>query len=57
MKSGGREAESLPVDCDEESAKKIGIDVVDQRIPVDELWLAGGEERWRSRPPLKELHR
>jgi hypothetical protein len=26
------------VDCDEELAKKIGIDVVDQRISVHELW-------------------
>jgi hypothetical protein len=41
---GGREAESLPVDCDEELAKKIGIDVVDQRISVHELWPQGGKE-------------
>jgi hypothetical protein len=26
------------VDCDQESPKKIGVDVVDDRIPVDELW-------------------
>jgi hypothetical protein len=35
---GGQEAESIPLDCDEELAKKIGTDIVDQRVPVDEEW-------------------
>jgi hypothetical protein len=34
----GSEAESIPLDCDEELAKEIGTQVVDQRIPVDEEW-------------------
>jgi hypothetical protein len=34
----GREAESIPLDCDEELAKEIGTQIVDQRIPVDEEW-------------------
>jgi hypothetical protein len=28
-----------PLDCDLETAKKIGFAVVDQRIPLDEGWL------------------
>ena len=35
---GGKEVESIPLDCDEELAKRIGTEVVDQRIPVDEEW-------------------
>ena len=34
----GSEAESIPLDCDEELAKEIGTQIVDQRIPVDEEW-------------------
>jgi hypothetical protein len=34
----GRLAECTPVNCDLESAKKIGIAMVDQRIPTDERW-------------------
>jgi hypothetical protein len=32
---------SAPVDCDLESAKQIGVDVVDQRTPVDEVLRQG----------------
>jgi hypothetical protein len=28
-----------PLNCDLETAKKIGVAVVDQRIPLDEGWL------------------
>ena len=35
---GKLDAES-PLDCDLETAKKIGMAVVDQRIPADERWL------------------
>jgi hypothetical protein len=35
---GGQEAESIPLACDEEEAKRIGTEVVDQRTPVDEEW-------------------
>jgi hypothetical protein len=31
-------AESTPLDCDLESAKKIGIDLADRRIPMDDRW-------------------
>jgi hypothetical protein len=34
----GTEVEGIPIDCDEDLAKKIGTDIVDQRIPVDERW-------------------
>jgi hypothetical protein len=35
----GRLDINSPLDCDLETAKKIGAAVVDQRIPVDEGWL------------------
>jgi hypothetical protein len=35
---GGQAVESLPVECDEEWAKKLAVDVIDERIPEDELW-------------------
>jgi hypothetical protein len=35
---GGQAVESLPVDCDEEWAKKLAVDVIDERIPEDEVW-------------------
>jgi hypothetical protein len=35
---GGKEVESIPIDCNEEEAKRIGTGVVDHRIPVDEKW-------------------
>jgi hypothetical protein len=35
---GGQEAKSIPLDCGEEEAKRIGTEVVDQRISVDEEW-------------------
>ena len=42
----GRSAESSSVDCDLDLAKKIGIDAVDQRIPIDELWLQAEKKDW-----------
>jgi hypothetical protein len=35
---GGQEAESIPLDCDEEEGKRIGTEVVDQRFSADEFW-------------------
>jgi hypothetical protein len=35
----GRLDINSPLDCDLETAKKIGFAVVDQRIPLDEEWL------------------
>ena len=35
---GGQAVESLPVDCEEEWAKKLAVDVIDERIPEDEVW-------------------
>jgi hypothetical protein len=32
------------VDCDLESGKKLGVDVVDDCIPVDNVWQQAGEE-------------
>jgi hypothetical protein len=48
-----RLAESSSFDCDLDSAK-IGVDVVDQRIPMDELWLQAEKKdgnliQWRWR--------
>jgi hypothetical protein len=40
---GGRAVESLPVDCDEEWAKKMAVDVVDDRMSVDGGMAAGGK--------------
>jgi hypothetical protein len=34
----GRMVAGTPVSCDLESAKKIAMDLVDQRIPIDALW-------------------
>jgi len=41
-----------PLDCDLETAKKIGGAVVDQRIPLDERWLQA-ETRDRNAPLLR----
>jgi hypothetical protein len=35
---GGQVAESIPVTCDLEWAKKLAVDVVDERIPEDAVW-------------------
>jgi hypothetical protein len=35
---GGQAVERLSVDCDEEWAKKLAVDVVDERIPENEVW-------------------
>jgi hypothetical protein len=35
---GGRVAETMLVDSDLRSAEKTGIMVIDQRIPLDEVW-------------------
>lgn len=35
---GGRLAVRTPVNCDLDSAKKIAMDLVDERIPIDALW-------------------
>jgi hypothetical protein len=35
---GGRVAESVPVSCDLEWAKKMRVDVIDERISIDEVW-------------------
>jgi hypothetical protein len=34
----GRLDINSPLDCDLETAKKIGVAVIDQRIPLDEGW-------------------
>jgi hypothetical protein len=36
--TGGRLNLNFPLDCDLEMAKKIGIAVIDQRIPLDGGW-------------------
>jgi hypothetical protein len=51
----GRLAESTPVGGDLESAKKIGIDVVDERIPMDDQWSQAEKDNreddlWRQSP-------
>jgi hypothetical protein len=48
-----RLAESSSVDCDLDLAK-IGVDMVDQRVPMDELWLQAEKKdgnliQWRWR--------
>jgi hypothetical protein len=35
---GGQVEESVPVSCDLEWAKKMAVDVIDERIPEDEVW-------------------
>jgi hypothetical protein len=35
---GGQVAETIPVTCDLEWAKKLAVDVVDERIPEDAVW-------------------
>jgi hypothetical protein len=35
---GGRLQQSVPVNFGLESAKQIGVDLVDERIPIDERW-------------------
>jgi hypothetical protein len=34
----GQAVESVPVSCDREWAKKLAVDVIDERIPEDEVW-------------------
>jgi hypothetical protein len=34
----GQAIESVPLSCDLEWAKQLAIDIVDQRIPVDQEW-------------------
>jgi hypothetical protein len=34
----GQAVESVPVSCDREWAKKLAVDVVDDRIPLDQEW-------------------
>jgi hypothetical protein len=34
----GQAAESIPVSCDLEWAKKLAVDVIDERIPLDQEW-------------------
>ena len=47
-----RLAESSSVDCDLGLVNKVGIDVVDQRIPTDELWLQA-EKKDRESDPME----
>lgn len=35
---GGQPVESVPLSCDLEWAKQLAIDVVDEQIPIDEVW-------------------
>ena len=34
----GQAVESVPVSCDREWAKKLAVDVSDERIPEDDVW-------------------
>lgn len=34
----GQAVESVPVSCDLEWAKKLAVDVIDERMPEDEVW-------------------
>jgi hypothetical protein len=35
---GGQVEESVPLSCDLEWAKRLAVDVIDERIPEDEVW-------------------
>jgi hypothetical protein len=34
----GQEVESVAVSCDREWAKKLAVELIDERIPEDEVW-------------------
>jgi hypothetical protein len=52
----GRLDINSPLDCDLETAKKIGVAVIDQRIPLDEGWQQA-ESRDRRAPLLRHDRR
>ena len=39
----GQAVESVPLSCDVEWAKQLAIDVIDERIPVDQEWQQAGK--------------
>ena len=45
---GGGVAKSMPVNCDLESAKKVGMDVIHKRITVDDRWAQAEKRDWES---------
>ena len=41
--------------CDLEWAKKLGVEVIDERMPENEVWQQAEKKASRSRPPLNHL--